>query len=94
MQKNHQDLDRYYLIIFPLAFRDHNDYVEFPIVTVVCIMFFSLANLAKDLKDPFENKPTDISMLAIVRNIEIFGLKVMNKKDIPEPLKPEGYYLM
>ncbi|WP_420581768.1 hypothetical protein [Reichenbachiella sp.] len=57
-------------------------------------MFFSLANLAKDLKDPFENKPTDISMLAIVRNIEIFGLKVMGKEDIPEPLKPEGFYLM
>ena len=83
-----------FMVIFPLAFRDQNEYIEFPIVMAVCIMFFSIANLAKDLKDPFENKPTDISMLAIVRNIEIFGLKVMNKKDIPEPLEPEDFYIM
>ncbi|PIB35769.1 hypothetical protein BFP72_10375 [Reichenbachiella sp. 5M10] len=83
-----------FMVIFPLAFRDNNEYIEFPIVTAVCSMFFMLANLAKDLKDPFENRPTDISMLAIVRNIEIFGLKVMNKKDIPAPLEAEKFYIM
>ncbi len=83
-----------FVVILPLAFRDPNEYIEFPIVLSISLVFFMLVNLAKDLQDPFENRPTDISMSTIARNIEIFGLKAMGEKDIPEKLPAEKFYQM
>lgn len=83
-----------FVILLPLAFRDPNKWVEFPVVLLIAFIFFMLENLALDLQDPFENKPTDIPILSIIRNIEIFGLKTMGAKDIPEKVQEESFFLM
>lgn len=83
-----------FVILLPIAFRDPNKWVEFPVVLLLAFIFFMLENLAIDLQDPFEGKPTDIPILSITRNIEIFGLKVMGEKDIPKKIEPTGFFIM
>ncbi len=83
-----------FVILLPLAFRDPNKWVEFPVVLLLAFIFFMLEHIACDLQDPFENKPTDIPILSIARNIEIHGLKIMGEKDIPEKIQPVDFYLM
>lgn len=83
-----------FVIILPLSYRDPNEYVEFPVCVFFSFVFISLEKIAIALQDPFENVPTDIPMLTIIRNIEIFGRKVMGKKDSYQPLKDKGYYSM
>jgi len=83
-----------FAFLLPLAFRDPNKWLEFPIVSTISVVFFSLENLALGLQDPFENRPTDIPISSIARNIEIHGLKVLGEKDIPEPYPAQKFYLM
>ncbi len=83
-----------FAFLLPLAFRDPNKWLEFPIVSVISVVFFSLENLALGLQDPFENRPTDIPISSIARNIEIHGLKVLGSKDVPEPFEAKKYYMM
>jgi len=83
-----------FAFLLPLAFRDPNKWLEFPIVSCISIVFFSIENLALGLQDPFENRPTDIPISSIARNIEIHGLKVLGEKDIPEPFPAQKFYMM
>lgn len=83
-----------FVIILPLSYRDPNEYVEFPVCLFFSFMFITLEKIAIALQDPFENIPTDIPMLTIIRNIEIFGRKVMGKEDAYEVLDDRGFYAM
>ena len=60
------------------------------LITFLVVGAFSIIELiAWYLQDPFENRPTDISMTAISRIIEINLLQMIGEKDIPEPIKPD-----
>lgn len=59
-----------FLFLLPLAYRDPNEYFEFPVILVISIVFFYLEAFAKDLQDPFENRPTDVPILKITEKIE------------------------
>ena len=83
-----------FVVILPLAYRDHNEYVEFPVVMAIAMFFFLLEQLAEGLQDPFSSKPTDVPIASIVRNIEIFGTTVIGKGDDPEKLESEKFFLM
>lgn len=83
-----------FVLLFPLAFRDPNKYVEFPLAMVISSIFFMLESLAKQLQDPFENRPTDTAILDIARKTEIIGQKALGRTDLPEKLKEEEFYLM
>ena len=83
-----------FVFILPIAYRDFNEYVEFPIVMVISLFFLLLEKLAEGLQDPFDNKPTDVPITSIVRNIEIFALTALGSTDIPEKIKPDKFYLM
>jgi putative membrane protein len=54
--------------------------------TLVGLMFLSLDRIGRILEAPFENMPTDISLTAITRTIEINLRQMMNEKEIPEPV--------
>ena len=83
-----------FVVLMPLAFRDPNKWLEFPIVSTISVIFFSLENLALGLQDPFENRPTDIPISSIARNIEIHALKVLGEKEIPQPYPSESFFMM
>jgi ion channel-forming bestrophin family protein len=56
--------------------------------TFVGFIFLALDKIGRDLENPFENLPHDISLTAITRNIEINLKQMLGEKDIPEPLAP------
>jgi putative membrane protein len=64
------------------------------ILISVSMMFFFLEMLAHRLQDPFSNSPTDTPMTALSRTIEINIRQLLNEKEIPDPIEPQGFYLM
>jgi putative membrane protein len=67
---------------------------EIPILIVIAIPFFLLETSAALMQDPFRNRPTDTPMTYIVRNIEINIKQLLHEKDIPQPEKPDSFYLL
>ena len=53
-----------------------------------------LEKIAFVIQDPFENEPTDTAMTSISRNIEINIKELLGEKELPEPLKSKGFYIM
>jgi putative membrane protein len=60
----------------------------------ISLPFFLLEKTAFLLQDPFENRPTDIPVTSIARNIEINSKQLLGISDVPEPLKPDSFFLM
>jgi putative membrane protein len=56
--------------------------------TLVGFIFLALDQIGRDLENPFENLPNDISLTAISRTIEINLKQMIGEKDVPEPLAP------
>ncbi len=56
--------------------------------TLVGFMFLALDQIGRDLENPFENLPNDISLTAISRNVEINLEQMLGIAAVPEPLKP------
>jgi ion channel-forming bestrophin family protein len=56
--------------------------------TLVGFIFLALDQIGRDLEDPFENLPHDISLTAISRTIEINLKQMIGETEIPEPLAP------
>ena len=83
-----------FVVVFPLAFRDPNEYVEFPVVMLVSMIFMMLEKVAIQIQDPFQNRPTDVPISSIARAIEIHGLRVLGNEDKLEPYPAGGFYLM
>ena len=66
---------------------------ELLLLILIAAPFFMLEKAAQHLQDPFENRPTDVPVSSISRNIEINILTLLQEKEIPEPLKPEDFYI-
>jgi len=60
------------------------------LITVVVVGAFGVIEMiATYLQDPFENRPSDVAMTAISRNIEINLLQMIGAADVPESIKPD-----
>lgn len=64
------------------------------VTTVIAIPFLLLEKTAKHMQDPFANRPTDISVTAIARTIDINVHDMLGERPVPEPWPADGYYLM
>ena len=53
-----------------------------------------LERTARDLQDPFGNKPTDTPVTAIARTVEINLKQLLQEPDVPTPLAPDTFFLM
>jgi putative membrane protein len=56
--------------------------------TLVGFIFLTLDQIGRDLENPFENLPNDISLTALCRTIEINLKEMLGDREVPEPLKP------
>ncbi len=83
----------FFIGIFTISVRDFEYYYQIPLVLVISSIFLLLEKTATHLQDPFEDRPTDTAMTAIARTIEINIRQLLKEKDIPEPMKPNGFYL-
>ena len=60
-----------------------------PLVTMLISLAFLILNrVGKNLEDPFENQPYDISMTALCRTIEINLRQALGETSLPQPLEP------
>ena len=84
-----------YVFIFALALSlaDLHGPREVVVITVISLPFFLLEKTAFFLQDPFEGNPTDTSVTAIARVIEINLLELLGEKQVPPRLKPASFYL-
>ncbi|GAB2784586.1 bestrophin family ion channel [Rhabdobacter roseus] len=83
-----------FVIILSIALRNVAVYFEVPLLIVISMIFFLLEKTATHLQDPFRNRPSDTSMTAIARTIEINIKQLLHEKEIPAPKQPDGYYIM
>ncbi|PRY07423.1 putative membrane protein [Pontibacter ummariensis] len=83
-----------FLIILSLALVETVGIFEIPILVLIASTFFLIEKTARHMQDPFRNKPTDTSVTAIARTIEINIKQVLQKPEVPKPLTPEAFYLM
>ena len=68
-----------FVIILPLAFRDPNEYVEFPVVVIISSIFLLLEKLAISLQNPFENEETDTPIDSIINGLEKHAVKILQE---------------
>jgi len=83
-----------FLLLLSLALENVYGFLEIPVLILISIPFFMLEKIAFVIQDPFENKPTDTAMTSIARAIEINIKEMLGEKELPEPLEPEGFYIM
>ncbi|MCE3277876.1 MAG: hypothetical protein K0S44_67 [Bacteroidetes bacterium] len=82
-----------FIVTLSISLKDLDWYFEVPLLLLVASAFFLLEKSATHMQDPFENKPTDTAMTAIARTIEINIKQLLKEGNVPEPLKPNKFYL-
>jgi len=67
---------------------------EIPLLLLISLVFFMLEKTAYHLQDPFRNRPSDVSVTAIARNIEINLRQLLKEEDVPDPITKDEFYIM
>lgn len=83
-----------FIILLSLALRNIENLFEIPLLVAISMIFFFLEKTAYIIQDPFMNRPSDTPVTSIARTIEINIKELIDDDDIPEPLKPTGYYIL
>ncbi|MDZ4757018.1 MAG: bestrophin family ion channel [Bacteroidota bacterium] len=82
-----------FVVILSIALKGVDTYFEIPLLVVISMMFFLIEKSATHLQDPFSNKPSDTSVTAIARTIEINIKQLLDEQEIPKPLEPNSFYI-
>jgi len=67
---------------------------EIPLLLLISLVFFMLEKTAYYLQDPFRNRPSDVSVTAIARSIEINIRQLLKEEDVPDPITKDEFYIM
>ncbi|MCK5906487.1 MAG: hypothetical protein KAG37_02800 [Flavobacteriales bacterium] len=83
-----------FIILLSLSLKKLNLMHEIPLLVAISMIFFFLEKTADIIQDPFMNRPSDTPVTSIARTIEINIKEIIEDENIPEPLKPLGYYIL
>jgi len=83
-----------FVVTLSIALKDVEAIFSIPLLILISTCFFLLEKTASKLKDPFRNRPSDTSVTAIARTIEINIRQLLGEQEVPAPLAPEAFYLM
>ncbi len=83
-----------FIVTLSIALKDVAGFFEIPLLLLISSAFLLLEKSAAHMQDPFENRPTDTAMTAIARTIEINIKQLLKESEIPEPARPEKFYLL
>ncbi|PIB36076.1 hypothetical protein BFP72_12065 [Reichenbachiella sp. 5M10] len=83
-----------FIVLLAVSLAEVDRLWEIPMLVLISLPFFLLEKTAKFLQDPFENRPTDVSVTSIAKTIETNIKQLLGRQDLPEPQKPEGFYVM
>lgn len=83
-----------FVITLTIALKDIDRPFVMLLLFLVSIAFFLIEKSAYHMQDPFRNRPSDTSVSAIARTIDINTRQLLGEQDVPEPARPEGFYIM
>ena len=83
-----------FVVTLSVAIRQVNVIYEIPLLMAISGAFFLIEKSAYHLQDPFRNRPSDVSVTAIARNIEINLRQLLGESNVPEPVKPERFFIL
>ena len=67
---------------------------ELPLLLLISTAFLLIEKSAYHLQDPFRNRPSDVSVTAIARTIDINIRQLLGEQNVPQPVQPNGFYVM
>jgi len=82
------------MTILPFGLDHNNHFVEIFLATLVPALFIGIERTAILMQDPFENKPTDIAMIALSETIERNLAEMTGRSLAPKPAVTSSYYIM
>ncbi len=82
-----------FIILLSISLSEIDGIFEIPLLIIISLPFLLLEKTAKHMQDPFSNLPTDTSVTAIARVIEINLKQLINDTDIPSPLQNNEFYI-
>ncbi len=85
-----------YLFVVTLSIALNNVEIifELPLLLLISAAFLLIEKSAFHLQDPFRNRPSDVSVTAIARTIDINIRQLLGERDVPEPVKPNNFYIL
>ena len=83
-----------FITLLAVALAEVEGFWQIAITTCVAWPFFLLAKTGLHMQDPFSNRPTDTSVTAIARTIDINIRQMLGEKELPPPLPTHGFYVM
>lgn len=82
-----------FVMLLPLGVLEYFGYTEALFMIIICMPFFMLEKTALHLQDPFENRPTDISVTTIANTIET-NIRQMLDEDFEPEIEDHKFYVM
>lgn len=83
-----------FVISLSISLYDLEIYYEIPLLAIISSCFFLLEKSAYHMQDPFSNRPSDTPVTAIARTIEINIRQLLGEEEVPEPVKPNDFYIL
>lgn len=83
-----------FVITLAVSLAETISYFSILVLLLISCSFFLLEKSATFLQDPFADKPTDTPVTSLATTIEINIKQLLNETQLPEPVKPKGYYIM
>ena len=83
-----------FVIILSVALKNVQLGYEICLLLLISLVFFMLEKTAYHLQDPFKNRPSDTSVTAIARTIEINIRQLLKEENVPEPITKDDFYIM
>jgi ion channel-forming bestrophin family protein len=83
-----------FITILSVALAEVRHGWQLALTTATAIPFLLLEKTAKHMQDPFSNRPTDTSVSAIARAIDINLRQLIGERRVPPPWPDQGFYIM
>lgn len=82
-----------FIILLSISLSEIDGIFEIPLLIIISVPFLLLEKTARHMQDPFSNRPTDTSVTAIARVIEINLKQLIKDTDIPSPFQDNEFYI-
>lgn len=83
-----------FIVTLSISLRETEIWFELPLIVLLSMTFLLLQKTAYHLQDPFRNRPSDTSVLAISRTIEINLLQLIGEKEVPAQMVSDTFYIL
>ncbi len=81
-----------FVVTLSISLKGVAGFFEIPLLLLISSAFLLLEKSATHMQDPFENRPTDTSVTAIAKTIEINIKQLLKETEIPQPQSQDKFY--